>query len=144
MTVTPEKRRRIKKESGFRCGFPNCGERTPLEIHHITPQAEGGSDDLENLICLCRNCHGLVTDGIIDQRSVQEAKEQLVMQNMNLHLHHYKILESLLQGDLVELSPDDVHLALKLERKGLITIQEMKRPPMFRLWITRRGREFIE
>lgn len=28
-----------------------------LEVHHITPVAEGGSDDLENLETLCSDCH---------------------------------------------------------------------------------------
>lgn len=28
-----------------------------LEVHHITPQSEGGADDLENAIALCFDCH---------------------------------------------------------------------------------------
>jgi predicted HTH transcriptional regulator len=28
-----------------------------LEVHHITPVAKGGSDDLENLKTLCSDCH---------------------------------------------------------------------------------------
>jgi hypothetical protein len=28
-----------------------------LEVHHITPAAEGGSDSLENLETLCKDCH---------------------------------------------------------------------------------------
>lgn len=28
-----------------------------LEVHHITPVTEGGSDDLENLDTLCQSCH---------------------------------------------------------------------------------------
>ncbi len=28
-----------------------------LQVHHIVPRSEGGSDDLENLIALCITCH---------------------------------------------------------------------------------------
>jgi HNH endonuclease len=28
-----------------------------VEVHHILPQAEGGSDDMENAIALCYDCH---------------------------------------------------------------------------------------
>lgn len=37
------------------CGA--SGDETDLEVHHKTPVSEGGSDDLENLITLCRECH---------------------------------------------------------------------------------------
>lgn len=30
-----------------------------LEVHHILPICEGGSDDYSNLIVLCSNCHTL-------------------------------------------------------------------------------------
>lgn len=28
-----------------------------LEVHHVEPASEGGSDDLENLTTLCKDCH---------------------------------------------------------------------------------------
>lgn len=34
-----------------------CGVRSDLEVHHIKERVYGGSDDLENLITLCGNCH---------------------------------------------------------------------------------------
>lgn len=34
-----------------------CGSRTGLETHHIQHQADGGSDDPSNLVCLCTGCH---------------------------------------------------------------------------------------
>lgn len=39
-----------------------CGERSPrsMETHHIIPRRYGGSDDVENLVTLCANCHGAV------------------------------------------------------------------------------------
>lgn len=40
------------------CGFrPEIGERDKLHVHHITPKSEGGSDEMDNLITLCEDCH---------------------------------------------------------------------------------------
>lgn len=33
-----------------------CGS-TAVDIHHITHKSQGGSDEYENLIALCRGCH---------------------------------------------------------------------------------------
>ena len=45
----------------------DCGNKAPfnrktdnspyLEVHHIIPLSENGSDDIENTIALCPNCH---------------------------------------------------------------------------------------
>lgn len=38
------------------CGFKfSLGD---LEVHHIHPFALGGEDSVENLVCLCKRCHG--------------------------------------------------------------------------------------
>lgn len=34
------------------------GQGTPAtEVHHIKPKAQGGTDNPENLIAICRKCH---------------------------------------------------------------------------------------
>ena len=43
------------------CGKKNCR----LEVHHIIFRSNGGTDDEENLITLCEDCHKKVHDGII-------------------------------------------------------------------------------
>jgi len=44
-----------------RCGYdPGCtGRSVPLQAHHIVPRSDGGADSLDNLITLCRSCHGV-------------------------------------------------------------------------------------
>ena len=38
-----------------------CGKREMLVGHHIIPTVdEGSSDSLDNLICLCKSCHGRI------------------------------------------------------------------------------------
>ena len=38
------------------CGKKNCR----LEVHHIVFQSNDGSDDLENLVTLCKDCHDTI------------------------------------------------------------------------------------
>lgn len=35
-----------------------CGGQERLQVHHRVPLMDGGSNDPENLIALCRACHG--------------------------------------------------------------------------------------
>ena len=40
------------------CGAKGAAEGSAqLEVHHITPVSEGGTDDKENLVTLCDSCH---------------------------------------------------------------------------------------
>lgn len=59
---------RLRKKAfsryGERCA--KCGTRKRLEIHHIKPVVRGGTDDIENLIPLCRKCHKFAPDDYID------------------------------------------------------------------------------
>lgn len=32
-----------------------------IELHHLIPRSRGGGDVAENIVPLCRSCHGLVT-----------------------------------------------------------------------------------
>lgn len=45
----------ILVESGHRCAV--CGEGCPLERAHIVPWGKTKEHTIENLICLCANCH---------------------------------------------------------------------------------------
>lgn len=47
----------VLARDGCRC--TECEENwlNYLEVHHIKPLSEGGTNDLSNLITLCRRCH---------------------------------------------------------------------------------------
>lgn len=38
-----------------------CGSSRSLEAHHIIPLALGGTDEKENILCVCKKCHALLT-----------------------------------------------------------------------------------
>ena len=46
------------------CNFFN--ENISLDIHHIIPQCNNGSDELDNLTYLCPNCHRLAHGGVLE------------------------------------------------------------------------------
>lgn len=50
-----ELRNRALERDGFRC--VKCSIPGRLEVDHIVPKSNGGSDDLSNLQTLCRSCH---------------------------------------------------------------------------------------
>ncbi len=54
MGISKSIRDALLVEARHRCTI--CSEKC-FEIHHIIEQAEGGTDDEENLIVLCPNCH---------------------------------------------------------------------------------------
>ena len=45
----------IKQLYNHRC--TNCGNNENLEIDHIIPISRGGTDDLQNLTLLCKDCN---------------------------------------------------------------------------------------
>ncbi len=56
--ITPKIRFETFKRDGFTCRY--CGRKTPqvvLEVDHVVPVAEGGTDDPENLVTSCFECN---------------------------------------------------------------------------------------
>ena len=43
-----------------------------LEVHHIVPVAEGGTEEEQNLIVLCPNCHKKADWGLISRGELKE------------------------------------------------------------------------
>lgn len=58
MAITKKIRFEVFKRDGFKCGY--CGKNPPevtLEVDHIDPRANGGDDDMNNLITACFACN---------------------------------------------------------------------------------------
>jgi len=50
--------------TGNRCEDPTCRKTGNLEIHHIKPRHEGGTNSVWNLLVLCPNHHDLANKSI--------------------------------------------------------------------------------
>jgi len=58
-TIAPRVRREILARDRHRCRRKGCNHTRFLDIHHIIPRAEGGTNDPSNLVTLCSGCHHL-------------------------------------------------------------------------------------
>jgi hypothetical protein len=63
---------RLIKIVGTRCCYPNCKETLALDVHHITPRAEGGTNKENNLIVLCPTHHRLARGGTIPRERLRQ------------------------------------------------------------------------
>lgn len=70
--LSAKERAKLINAVGNKCENPNCREKFPLEVHHIKPRAEGGSNKHKNLIVLCNNCHGKFQGGIYSRALLKE------------------------------------------------------------------------
>jgi len=58
-TIPPATRRKVLARDRHCCRAPGCEHTKFLEVHHIKSRADGGGNDLKNLITLCSACHRL-------------------------------------------------------------------------------------
>jgi len=56
--ISEETRMKIFDRCKSRCEY--CGKKA-VDIHHIQSRGQGGSNDINNLIALCRKCHNDVS-----------------------------------------------------------------------------------
>jgi hypothetical protein len=64
--VSESVKREVIRRSGGQCeysfGDRRCSSRYQLEVDHIIPKAKGGSDETQNLRCLCRNHNQMMAE----------------------------------------------------------------------------------
>jgi hypothetical protein len=62
-TIPPSVRAAVLARDRHRCATPGCRSTHFLEVHHVMPRGQGGSNRAENLVTLCSRCHGFVHEG---------------------------------------------------------------------------------
>lgn len=91
----------VFKRDSFTCQY--CGQKSPdvvLEVDHITPVADGGDNDILNLVTACKACNAgksdrlLASSAAIDKRRAQledleDRRQQLEM----LHQWHMSLID---------------------------------------------------
>ena len=61
-----------KRKSAFRCCI--C-HQSFVEVHHIVPQYQGGSDKIDNAAPLCSSCHDLFGDNPSKRKQIREMRD---------------------------------------------------------------------
>ena len=78
-TLSKKIRFEVFKRDSFTCQY--CGRSAPdviLEVDHINPVANGGDNDIMNLITSCRDCNrGKGKTELSDSETIKKKKEQL-------------------------------------------------------------------
>lgn len=109
-TINSKTRFEVFKRDGFTCQY--CGRKTPnvvLEVDHVVPVAEGGTNDMENLVTSCYECNRGKGKGLLDDRApVPDVHEQTVlMLERELQLREYNQLKEQIRAreddDIAEL-----------------------------------------
>lgn len=78
-SISKKVRFEIFKRDSFRCQY--CGRSAPdvvLEIDHIKPVSDGGTNDITNLVTSCFDCNRGKSDRLLDDNTIiKKQKEQL-------------------------------------------------------------------
>ncbi len=69
MTFKPKEVDQLLAETGRRCCL--CGGLHKVQVHHIVSKEDGGSDEIDNAIPLCPNCHDEVHAGYASGRTTR-------------------------------------------------------------------------
>jgi hypothetical protein len=75
--MSVDNRDTVLERDGHQCRICGTSDRQ-LEVHHATPQSEGGSDDPENLLTLCDRCHTLVHSRTREEEVPLDSEEERV------------------------------------------------------------------
>jgi len=126
MTIAKAIRDQLLVEARHRCTI--CAEKC-FEIHHIIEQGEGGTDDAENLIVLCPNCHQHRY-----HRSSEFTRDHLRLYKQRLKEHNEvekRVLQNLeeIRQLLPTASTEDVEQKLKMELHEAVTVLSPDKSP---------------
>ncbi|RKZ12054.1 hypothetical protein DRQ50_12565, partial [bacterium] len=58
-TIAPSTRREVLARDNHQCQSLGCNRTRFLEVHHLTPRVNGGTNHPDNLTTLCSVCHRL-------------------------------------------------------------------------------------
>lgn len=62
-TFTPALKQEVRERDGFRCQA--CGATgVPLHVHHRKLRSQGGTEQMENLVSVCDECHRFIHDNV--------------------------------------------------------------------------------
>ena len=72
-------RKAVYRREGYACAL--CDSPKYLQVHHCIKRSQGGSDNVQNLICLCADCHALAHGIILNETdATQKDMQQAIVE----------------------------------------------------------------
>jgi len=59
--ITNTIRKAVYRRDHYRCVL--CDSTDGIQIHHVIPRGQGGSNSMHNLVTLCWRCHSFIHSG---------------------------------------------------------------------------------
>jgi hypothetical protein len=141
--------RLVLHEAGYKCANPSCFEWISMDVHHITYVSDGGQNTPDNLLALCKNCHGKHHAGIIPRVSIRAWKMLRMTINEALDRKTQEVLLALQELKVVFVSGDGMLQCAALVASKMVDCirpiaDEAQGLPVYRIELNDRGRSFIE
>ncbi|WP_342756644.1 HNH endonuclease signature motif containing protein [Kineothrix sedimenti] len=112
MPFTEKIKLEAKKRSNFRCCI--C-HKIFVEVHHILPEADGGSDTIDNAAPLCSSCHDLYGGNPEKRKQIRQMRDYWwdQMDEWRMNLSQKKDLDHIA---IIEEEPENIN---QLKYKGI-------------------------
>ncbi len=109
-------RHEVFKRDGYRCR--ECGaskDETSLEIDHIVPVARGGTNDIDNLQTLCRECNRMkhTDEWVGGETDLEVVRNELMLLNNQINEAEQGIIQSTTENEKIDFQ----FRAMKLKEK---------------------------
>lgn len=112
MAFTEKVKLEAKRRSNFRCCICN---KSFVEVHHIIPESEGGSDNIDNAAPLYSSCHDLFGGNPEKRKQIRQMRdywwEQMDIWRINLSMQN-----DLSSIEIIEDNPENIN---QLKNKGI-------------------------
>ena len=70
--IDRDTRREVYQRDGWRCAL--CDSPKYIQMHHAIPKSRGGSNEAQNLITLCSDCHALAHGTDLRETGITKAE----------------------------------------------------------------------
>ncbi len=143
--------RLVFHEAGYKCTNPVCRGILTIEIHHLEYVSKDGSNDPDNLLPLCPNCHTLHHHGSIPIESLRSWKMLLLSLNEAFNRRSVDLLLALDKLGELFLSGEGLLNCASLVSSDMISVevqpyahQEQVFNAVYYIKLSNKGRAFVE
>jgi len=86
MGFSEAQKKEVRQRAGYRCCW--CQEVGDIEVHHIVPEKEGGTNDIDNAAPLCGRCHNTFGDNPSLRKQIRERRDWLYERVAKMYPDH--------------------------------------------------------